>query len=288
MFDGAGAEGGASNASDGGDSGSPSEPSVVYGKAEEGANEGHVGDDDDEGNVNNPDEEFERLITGDYKEQFDRRVQGILHKRFGRAQESQDRINEYEAATELLRAKYGLKAGDIQGLKKAIENDDGFFSGSAEEQGQTTEAYKENLRLRIDAERGRTMAEEFARQQEKQATFARWDSEAEELKEAFPSFNLTQELDNEIFLDALNRGNDVRTSFFIAHMDEILSGSIQQAQESAQKKTVEAIRRQANRPQENSASTRAAVIRKDDPSKLTDDDLFAIAERARRGEKITF
>lgn len=295
MFDGAVGGAAASEGSEGA-SGSEAnaETTVVYGKVEAGAAEGQNGTDteDAEGegtNIEpNLDAEFDELVKGKYKEQFGKRMSEGIQNRFKNQSNYQKQLGQWEDATAMLMAKYGLKAGDVEGLKEAIENDEGLYTQAAEADGLTPEQYKHNLRLQMDAERGRTMQEQMRAEREKREAFARWDSEAENLKEAFPNFDLMSELENEAFCDSLNRGNDVRQSFFIAHMDEILSGATGAAKKEATNAVVNNIKSRAARPQENGITTQPAIVRKDDPEKFTDEDLFAVAERARKGEKISF
>ena len=106
--------------------------------------------------------------------------------------------------------------------------------------------------------------------------------------EIFPNFDLAYELENEAFLDGLNRGLSVRDAFFVAHMDEIVAGSNAAAKSEATQKVVDNFNQRAARPAENGASHKPAVIRKTDPSKFTDADLDEIARRSRRGETIRF
>lgn len=183
---------------------------------------------------------------------------------------------------------YGIDGTDPDALKDAIEKDDGLFSAQAEAQGLTPEQFRENLRLRMDAQTGRNMQEQMRIEAEKQATFQRWESEAAELTETFPNFDLAYELENEAFLDGLNRGLSVRDAFFVAHMDEIVAGSNAAAKSEATQKVVDNFNQRAARPAENGASHKPAVIRKTDPSKFTDADLDEIARRSRRGETIRF
>ncbi len=295
MFD--GAEGGAA-ASDGGGQASGSEANaeqtVVYGKEEAGAEEGQNGTDEanaeGEGEEDEPDleAEFDELVKGKYKEQFGRRMSEGIQNRFKNQSNYQQQLSQWEDATAMLAAKYGLRTGDVEGLKNAIENDEGLYSQGAEKDGLTTEQYKKNLRLQLDAERGRSMQEQMRAEMERQQAFQRWDSEAVALKEAFPNFDLNSELENQVFLEALNRGNDVRTSFFIAHMDEILSGATGAAEAAATNKVVNNFKSRASRPQENGVTQQPAIVRKDNPDEFTDEDLFEVAARARRGENITF
>ncbi len=295
MFDGGaagGAEGGAEGAASTQDSGA--EPTVVYGKdpaaddstSQVGSDEG--GDDPDGAEPEDIDAEFEELIKGKYKQQFDSRVHGIMQNRFKNAQDAKDVAASWQKATAALAAMYGIDGTDPEALRNAIEKDDGFFSAQAEAQGLTPEQFRENLRLRMDAQTGRNMQEQMRIEAEKQATFQRWESEAAELTETFPNFDLAYELENEAFFANLNRGLSVRDAFFVAHMDEIVTGSNAAAKSEATQKVVDNFNQRAARPAENGASHKPAVIRKTDPSKFTDADLDEIARRSRRGETIRF
>lgn len=295
MFDGGaagGAEGGAEGAASTQESGA--EPTVVYGDpaaddstSQVGSDEGGDGPDGDE-LEEDIDAEFEELIKGKYKQQFDGRVHSIMQNRFKNAQDAKDVAAKWQGATAALAAMYGIDGTDPDALKDAIEKDDGLFSAQAEAQGLTPEQFRENLRLRMDAQTGRNMQEQMRIEAEKQATFQRWESEAAELTETFPNFDLAYELENEAFLDGLNRGLSVRDAFFVAHMDEIVAGSNAAAKSEATQKVVDNFNQRAARPAENGASHKPAVIRKTDPSKFTDADLDEIARRSRRGETIRF
>lgn len=288
MFDGEGAGAGAGTAESGAEP--AAEPTVVYGKDEAEGEAGQDGTDTEEGEEGEEDldAEFDELINGKYKAQFGNRVNGMLQDRFKNTRDYQRQNEQWQDATAMLAAKYGIARNDPEALKKAIETDDGIFSEGAEQEGITAEKYRENLRLKLDAEAGRTLREEMRREAARREAFARWDAEAVELKEAFPAFDLAAELENKEFTDSLNRGNDVRTSFFIAHMDEILSGSTQAAEKRATEQTVQNFQKRAARPAEGAMQHQPATIRKADPSKLTDKELFEVAERARRGEDIKF
>lgn len=296
MFDGGaagGAEGGAEGAASTQESGA--EPTVVYGKdpaaddstSQVGSDEGGDGPDGDE-LEEDIDAEFEELIKGKYKQQFDGRVHSIMQNRFKNAQDAKDVAAKWQSATAALAAMYGIDGTDPDALKDAIEKDDGLFSAQAEAQGLTPEQFRENLRLRMDAQVGRNMQEQMQIEAKKQQTFQRWEAEASELSEVFPNFDLASELENETFFDNLNRGLSVRDAFFVAHMDEIVAGSNAAAKSEATQKVVDNFNQRAARPAENGASHKPAVIRKTDPSKFTDADLDEIARRSRRGETIRF
>lgn len=296
MFDGtAGAGGTASTSGEGaGATESTAEPTVVYGKAEasdEGA--GQVGTDTNEGATAQEaevdlDTEFEELINGKYKEQFGSRVQDTLQKRFKNSANFEKQLNDYKDALAPLAAGLGVDISDVKGLKEAIESNDGLYATLAEEQGMTPEQLKEHLQLKADAERGRAMQAEILRQQQRREMFSQWDSQAEALKEVFPSFDLEEEFQNEDFMANLDLVKDVNRAFYLTHMEDILSGAMETSAKTAKEQTVRAIQQKVARPSENAMSAQAAVIRKDDPSKMTAEERRIVAEKVRRGERIAF
>lgn len=295
IFDGegVGAEGGMSAQSIGSSASTSTEsPRIVYGKATEGDEEGNsqVGSDNGGASAPSPnlDAEFDELIKGKYKEQFNSRMQNGIQNRFKNAADYEGQVNQYADAVAPLMAMYGLDMGDVEGLKNAIEQDDSLYSARADAEGTTNEKYKENLKLKIDARIGKNIQERMAQEQANQERFAQWDAEGELLKESFPKFDMKSELQNETFANSLRRGNSVRESFVLAHFDEIMSGSNAQMQNQATQNVVNNFRQRAARPSENGLSKQPAVVRKADPSKLTKEDYRNIEERVRRGEIIRF
>lgn len=272
-----------------GDSDSSAKPAVVYGKAEAGEEEGQVGTDTEGDGLQeepDPEAEFEELIKGQYADQFNSRVQGIIQQRFKNAENYQDTIASYDKAVSPLYMIYGLKPGDVQGLEDAIKNDEGLYAARADEAGITARQYKENLRLRMEAAQGRSMREEMQRQAERQRTFNRWEQEARELKETFPAFDFTMELENPDFAQKLNTGYSVRDAFMATHMSDILSGMKGEVKTDTARQMVDNFRLRQSRPAENAASHAPAVVRKTDPSKWTDEDFDEVEKRVEAGEII--
>jgi len=282
MFDGDGGDAGASE----GASEAASTESVVYGKPEGGAEESQVGADTEPENTPDPKAEFEALITGQYEKEFNSAVQGIMDQRFKNTENFQNTITGYEEATAPLFAMYGLKAGDLEGLKAAIERDEALYSHRADQEGITSQQFRENLRLKMEAAQGRAFQEEMERESQKRQKFEQWDREAAALKAAVPNFDLAMELQNPEFQDSLNRGNSVVQSFYIAHMNEILSGAQTEAQNDATNKFVENFKSRQARPPENAGAATPSVVRKSDPSKWTDEDMDEVEKRVAAGERI--
>ena len=96
--------------------------------------------------------EFEELIKGKYKEEFDRRIQNNLKRRFKESSALKEKNIQNEKIIEMLKMKYGITGDDIGGLKDAITNDDGFIKEEAEKRGIDTDTLKHLKRLEFENE----------------------------------------------------------------------------------------------------------------------------------------
>ena len=295
MFDGAGGDGGAASAGSEGSAAAASEGQsrVEYGKAPSGAQQVQVGSEQNNGGsqqntpaAENPAAEFDELIKGKYKEQYSQRVQETIQNRFKNNQDFQKKAEGYEEATAILFQRYGLKPGDVEGLKNAINHDEGMFSAAAEEEGLTVAKYMEMQRQQAEAERAKSMLAQMQNEQAKQERYAQWEADEAELQQQFPSFSLAQEMQNADFAQRLDSGYSVRDAFLTAHMGEILSGSFDMARQQAQSQMVSAINARQARPAENALHQAPTTQRKVDPSKWTDKDFDEVEKRVMRGEKI--
>lgn len=264
-------------------------PQVVYGKDQ---GDSPVGADEQEPEPEKtPDEEFAELIGkgGKYEEAYGNKVAEAIQNRFKNATDWEGVTSAYEQATAPLYQKYGLKVGDVEGLQKAIETDDDIYARLAEQEGITTDKYRENVRLRLDAERGRTMQEEFQKERERRQMYAQWDAEADELKEAFPNFDLMAELQNPQFAALLDTGEfGVKDAFMACHINDILEGSEEYTRQQTRQNVAQKLSSNARRPVENAMAHSPAVVRKADPSKLTDEDMDKIFEMVKNGETVSF
>ncbi len=262
---------------------------VVYGKDDETSPVG--ADEPGEAPEQTPDEEFAQLIGkgGKYEQAYANRVQETIQNRFKNATDWESVTSAYEQATAPLYQKYGLDVGDVEGLQKSIEADDDIYARLAEQEGVTTEKYKENIRLRLDAQRGREMQEEFRRERQRSQLYAQWDAEAAELKEAFPNFDLSQELQNPQFAALLDTGNfGVKDAFMACHINDILAGNEEYTKQQTRQNISEKLSSNARRPVENAMAHNPAVVRKADPSKLTDEDMDKIFEIVQNGGTVSF
>ena len=72
-----------------------------------------------------PDREsaFEEMIKGEYKDLFERRMREAVQKRLKGTKDTVDRYKALTPVVEMLERRYGVKAGDAEALREAIEED---------------------------------------------------------------------------------------------------------------------------------------------------------------------
>jgi len=264
---------------------------IQYGKSEgDERSRSQVGSDNS-GEAVDLEAEFAELIGkgGRYHDIYGKNVSSAIQNRVKEQADLQGQVNQISDALSPLFQNYGLEHGDIEGLKQAIANDDTFYQAGAERAGLDIQNYKEMLKLRADSERLQKIDEAYRREQARQAKYAEWEADAEQLQQAFPGFDLALEIQNsDTFANLLDNGVDVRTAFFSVHADEILNGNSAYASTKATANVVNQIKQRASRPVEGALSHAPAIQRKTDPSTLSDDDLDEINRRVARGETISF
>ena len=261
---------------------------IEYGRSEgEGSAPSQVGSD-------NGNEAQDRVaqwnaIKGEFKDLYGQDVSNAIQHRFKNQADLSGQIDQISNDLSPLFMNYGLKAGDFEGLKNAIANDDVFFQAQAERAGLDVEQYKENLRLKAEAERGRQITEAYEQQQRQNAMFAQWENEAAQLQQAFPGFDLGLEIQhNEEFAKLISNGVPVRNAFLTTHAEEIFEGSNANASKVATQNVLNTIHQRASRPAEGAMHPGAALVRKSDPSSLSNDDIDEINRRVAMGETVSF
>ena len=234
--------------------------------------------------------EFAELIGkgGKFHDIYGQHVAEAIQNRFKNQQDYQATLGSYDDALSPLYMKYDLEPGDIEGLGSRIANDLDIFTGPAEEAGIDPAMYMEQLRLRAQALEGQRIKEAYQQQQARNAKYSQWEAEAVQLKEMFPNFDLGMELNNESFARLLDNGLSVQDAFAAAHIGDILNGINAENSRAAQQNVVHNIQQRAARPAENGLRNNAAIVRKTDPSALTDAEMDEIITRAMNGEKFRF
>ena len=232
--------------------------------------------------------EFERLIKGEYKDLYDARVQDTVQKRLKGQKETVDKYNALTPTLELLASKYGVDAGDIEALSKAIEEDDSYYEQEALEKGITVKQLKEIKRMERENANLKAQMEEAQRQENGKKLYSAWMQQSDETKKVYPSFDLRVEMENPKFVDLLRSNIDVRTAYEVTHKDEIIAGAMQFTAKTVESKIANKIASNGARPSENGMASQSAAVVKSDVSQLSKEDRAEIIRRVQRGEKIRF
>lgn len=240
-----------------------------------------------EGSAEDLTKTFEDMIRGQFKDQFQNKVQGILDRRFKSMNDQKAQIDEYKSIIEPLMEVYGTK--DMGEIRKAILKDNGKVEQLADEAGMSVEqylAYQETMRQNAQYQ---AAEQERIAQEESDKIYEEWMRQAEELKADYPGFNLEAEVENPAFLDLIKNPNiDIRTAYEALHLQDILQGTASHVAEAVRNNTVNTIRSRGMRPTENGLAEQPGIVRKSDPSKLSRADREEIARRVARGEEISF
>lgn len=232
--------------------------------------------------------EFEKLIRGEYKDLYNQRVQDTIQKRLKGTQETVDKFNSMTPMLEMLSRKYGVDASDINGLSKAIEEDDAYYEEEAMEKGLSVQQLKEIRKMeRENADLKRQMQEK-ATQENASKLYAAWMDQAQQAKAVYPSFNLEAEMQNPQFVGLLRANVDVRTAYEVLHKDEIIPAAMQFTAKTVESKLAKKVAANGARPAENGISSQSAARVKSDVSQLSRADRDEIIRRVQRGEKISF
>ena len=232
--------------------------------------------------------EFEKLIKGQYKEQYDSRVQDTIQKRLKGTKETVDKYNALTPTLEILANKYGVDATDIEALNNAIQEDDTFFEEEALKRGMSVKDFKAIRKMeRENADLKRQMQEQQTKEKADQL-YAQWMQQEKALKQVYPSFNMQAEMQNPKFVDLLRSNIDVRTAYEVLHKDEIIPAAMQFTAKTVESKIAKKIAANGARPAENGMSSQASSLVKSDVSQLTKMDIAEVSRRVARGEKISF
>ena len=236
--------------------------------------------------------EFEKLIKGQYKEPYDNRVQDTIRSRLkgkdAQITELTDKQNALKPILDALYAKHGVDAGDVEGLKKAIEADDSYFEQEALRRGMSVKQLKEVRAMEQENADLRQQMQERQTKENADKLYSRWMTEAEEAKKVYPGFDLGTEMQNQKFLDLLKSNIDVRTAYEVLHKDEIIPAAMQFTAKTVESKLAKKIASGGQRPQENGMGSGSPAIVKSDVSQLSKADRQEIIRRVQRGEKIRF
>ena len=238
---------------------------------------------------------FDDLIKGEYKKDFDSKVQSIINQRFKEQKTLKESADKAAPIMDFLSKRFGKEVGDYDGLYNALMNEQSLFEAQALREGKSTEevqrAWREDLdRSKMKRENDQLRAELQSRERMaadmEQARRLRED--AERVKQFYGNFDLSEEMKNPKFVGFLRAGVDMKGAYEATHMDELMRGALHYTAQKVSEQVVNSVKANAARPAENGTAARASSVSKTDVSKLTRADRAEISRRVARGEKISF
>ncbi len=219
--------------------------------------------------TDNPESEFSALINGKFKDEFTKKTQAIIDKRFKTTKELEEYKNRVSPVVEKLMEKYGLESGREEALSELLfENDDEF------------------------EHKGKESADDFSRNLTENGLKSRivsWLSEGEAFKTENPDFDLRSELrENKLFSRLLLSGVPLKTAYEVIHKDEYIRDAMHYTADTVRKQMVQSIEAKGRRPVENGISSESAIVTSVDVNSLTSQDILKIIKQVENGANIKF
>jgi len=232
--------------------------------------------------------EFEKLIKGDYKEQFEQRIKENLKRRFKESSSLKAKVSQSDEIINMLKIRYGISDGGMDKIADALRNDNGYINKEADEMGIPPETLKRIKELEFENKSMKMQMEQEKRDTKMHTTINSWINDANELVKDYPDFDLEREAQNPNFAGLLRAGVSLKDAYFATHHRDILNSAMEKASLDASVKLADSIRARGMRPSENGLSGQSTAIIKTDVSKLTPKERADIARRVREGEEISF
>lgn len=232
--------------------------------------------------------EFEELIKGKFKDQYNARVQDTIQRRLKGSKETVDRYNALAPTLEIMAKKYGVDATDAEALAKAIADDDSYFEQEALERGIPVKELKAIKKIERENESLRRQEQDRKNREAADQLYADWMRQEQALKQIYPNFDLKTELKNPVFANLIQNNVTMDAAYVAIHKDEIIPAAMQVTAQNVEKKIVNKIAANGTRPSENGMGSQASAVVKSDVSKLTKYDIDEVARRVARGERVTF
>ena len=228
------------------------------------------------------------LKDEEYSKEYDKRVNKAVNDRY---KQNNEKISRYEALLEKNARKYGIDTSSptyLQDLEEAMNKDDSFYEKYAEEHDVSIATAKRMVGTEEQLSRMKQAEENRKRAAEDMKTIAALRKSGETTKAMYPNFDLDAEMANPAFMRiCAASGGDTTAAYIAVHHKDIMSQSVQKAARQAQESTVNSIKANQARPQENGLSSQTTTHNqpnfKDgtwDKAKL---DAYAAEMRKRRG-----
>lgn len=255
---------------------------VQYGKQPEGTQQATPQDQPKEK------ASFEEMIKGEYKQDYERHIKSTMAERLKGREADRQKAEQMEPILAALSQKYGKDAQDIAGIAKAVQNDNSLFEDEANRMGVPVDIYKNMKTLEAENQRIKAQQQQNAEETALRQHYQKLATQAEEMKQAFPGFDLQAELQNPNFMKwtSPQYGMSVKDAYFAIHHDEIQKATMQYAGQRATQQVAASVQAGARRPQENGMQGVGSALIKTDPSTWSKADRAEVRRRVRSGEEV--
>ena len=225
--------------------------------------DGDLSADVGQGETQGIEDEFQSLIDGKFKEEFHKRTQSIIDKRFKETKLLEEFKNKASPIIEKLNKIYKIEDNNIEALYEKIS-------------GVTSQSSDENV----------TKADNTELLKEKAYS---WVKEGEELKKFYENFDFRNELkNNPLFGQLLYSGIPLKTAYEVVHKDEILSGAMAYTAQKVREQVVKGIEAKGRRPVENGMLSESGIVTLTDVNALTSKDILKILKKVENGVSVKF
>lgn len=210
------------------------------------------------------------------KDEHQAYMDNVIGKRLG---EQRKKNEEYDSLLHTLEQYFEVEG--FEGLKKKSEE---LLEDIAYQRGTTKEQLIKQQKEQQELRNFRAMQE----QQRQQAFFNAFNADCDKLSKSNPELygdiKSDELMQNKSFLQMLGSGVPFKQAYDALHVEEL----IKKQTIKAKKNTLDNVKAKAPRISENAAKKTKPASIKIDPSKMTDEQLAELEERAARGERISF
>lgn len=237
-------------------------------------------EEDTEGGEEESEEEAEEddkpFMVFKTKDEHQAYMDNIIGKRLG---EQRKKNEEYDNLLHTFEQYFEVEG--IEGLKKKAEE---LLEDIAYQRGMTKEKLLQQQREQQELRNFRAMQE----QQRQQAFINAFTADCEKLSKSNPELygdiKPDELMQNKRFLQMLGYGIPFKQAYDALYVDEL----VKKQTAKAKKSTLDNVKAKGTRISENATKRTKAASIKIDPSKMTDEQIAELEERAARGERITF
>lgn len=238
--------------------------------------------------VTSPDDErrtnFENYIRGEGKQYYEERVQKIINKRFAETRVLEDNAKTIEPMLRALATNYNVDLSDLKALSEAVLNDQRLYEERAKQNGVSVETQMKFDKIQQQNDLLLAQQQEQAKLEHTQQIINSWNEQAEEFRQEVPDFDLDAALENKEFYDLVTRGFKISTAYNAAFPDLFEK----RVAVKTEKRVTDNIRSRGMRVSENGVSSTATATERFNAKNLTPAQRRELANRAERGEIITF